>query len=314
MNGRLEAEKQYLEITKQIYYGGQNRSDRTKVGTRSIFAPRMTFNVGDTLPLLTTKKVWYKGVLSELLWFIRGETDLQPLLSDGVSIWTEWAYEKYQNNLFLGVESEELTIEEFEGKIIEDDVFNKEYSLGPVYGKQWRDFGGVDQLQSCINLINNKPHSRRILVSAWNPPEMKYMALPPCHIMYQFYVREMGDIDKKIYPNEKNQVLDIMVYQRSADWFLGVPFNLASYSTLLKIVAKLTDKLPGRMIYNVGDAHIYKNHFEQVSEMLSRESMDDVYPILEISDELTSLDSVHPSQFALKGYKSHSSIKAPIAV
>jgi thymidylate synthase len=295
----MTIEEVYLDTLSTIVRAGSNRFDRTGVGTRSIFNKSISTYVGENIPLLTTKKVWYKGVLAELIWFIRGDTKLRYLLSEGVHIWTPWAFAKYQADVDKQLASP-LTVEEFEDAVLNDDYINDKYSLGNVYGKQWRNFGGVDQLQLCIDGIKKDPHGRRHIVSAWNPAELNKMALPPCHILYQFYVD--GDS------------LDMFVYQRSADWFLGVPFNLASYATLLHIVAKLTNKIPNLMHYTFGDCHVYNNHYEQVKEQLSREIIRDSFAKLKISDDLTSINKIHISQFELTGYKFHPAIKAPIAI
>ena len=219
----------YLDLLKNIMENGVDREDRTGTGTRSIFGTQMRFNLNEGFPLLTTKKVHLKSIIHELLWFISGSTNIKYLQENGVRIWNEWADENGD--------------------------------LGPVYGKQWRDFETpdgrhIDQLSNAIDMIKNHPDSRRIIVCAWNPSDVDKMALPPCHTLYQFYVA--------------NGKLSCQLYQRSADMFLGVPFNIASYSLLTMMVAKECNLQLGDFVWSGGDTHIYKNHFEQVELQLSR--------------------------------------------
>ena len=246
--------KQYLDLIRTVLEKGSTKSDRTGTGTISYFGYQMRFDLADGFPLVTTKKVFLKGIIHELLWFIKGDTNIKYLVDNGVKIWNEWPYKKYsESSEFKGE-----TLEEFVEKIKNDDEFAKKWGdLGPVYGKQWRNFNGVDQLGNIINEIKKNPTSRRLIVSSWNPKDIPFMALPPCHSLYQFYVN-----DGK---------LSLQLYQRSGDIFLGVPFNIASYSLLLMIVADVCGLKPGTFVHTIGDAHIYSNHIDQVNLQLSRE-------------------------------------------
>ena len=221
--------KQYLDLLRHIMDDGTDRGDRTGTGTRSVFGHQMRFNLDDGFPLLTTKKLHLRSIIYELLWFLRGDTNVRYLQENGVRIWNEWA--------------------------------DCNGDLGPVYGHQWRSWpdgkgGTIDQISQVVEQIRNNPESRRLIVSAWNVAEVADMALPPCHLLFQFYVT--GDR------------LSLQLYQRSADTFLGVPFNIASYALLLMMVAQVTGLKPGEFIHTIGDAHIYSNHFDQVREQLSR--------------------------------------------
>ena len=248
--------KQYLDLLKDVLENGEKRQDRTGTGTISKFGYQMRVNLEDGFPLLTTKKVFYRGIFEELFWFLKGETNIKPLAIKNVKIWNDWPYDKYKKSS----EYKNETMEEFIQKICDDDEFaNKWGDLGPVYGKQWRNFGGVDQISELINNLKNNPFSRRHLVVAYNPGEVDKMALPPCHAFFQFYVSADG---KK---------LSCQLYQRSADLFLGVPFNIASYSLLLCMVAQVCGYQPYEFIHTFGDAHIYLDHVDQVKEQLSRE-------------------------------------------
>ena len=260
--------KQYLDLMQDVLDNGEEREDRTGVGTLSIFGTRLVFDQREGFPLLTTKKLHWKSILHELLWFISGGTNTKYLNDNGVSIWNEWA----------------------------DDEGN----LGPIYGKQWRDWGGVDQLQLAIDEIKNNPTSRRILVNAWNVSELDKMALPPCHMMFQLYVTKDG-------------CLDLQIYQRSVDVFLGLPYNIASYSLLLRLIAKTTGKTPRYLIWLGGDTHLYKNHIEQAKTQLKRPYWMYRKPQLYI----TKKDNI--SDYTEKGinlvdYKAYPHIKADIAV
>jgi thymidylate synthase len=297
--------KQYLDLLTKIMDEGVDKGDRTGVGTRSVFGAQARFDLSDGFPLLTTKKVFLKGIIHELIWFVRGDTNIKYLVENGVRIWNEWPYQKYleANNLAKKYPKYtpewEAKMKEFVANIKKDDEFAKKWGeLGPVYGKQWRDFGGVDQLMDIIERIKTNPNDRRMIVSAWNPPEIPKMALPPCHLLYQFYVA-----DGK---------LSLQMYQRSCDTFLGVPFNIASYSLLLMMVAQVTGLKPGTFVHVYGDLHIYSNHFEQVREQLSRESRK--LPIMKINPDVKNIDDFVFEDFSLEGYNPHPTIKAPIAV
>ena len=248
--------KQYLDLVQHVLETGEKRQDRTGTGTISKFGYQMRVNLEDGFPLLTTKKVFYRGIFEELFWFLKGETNIRPLALKNVKIWNDWPYDKYSKSSEFKGE----TMEEFIQKICDDEKFAEKWGdLGPVYGKQWRDFGGVDQITQLIDGLKNNPFSRRHLVVAFNPAEVDKMALPPCHAFFQFYV----SADKK--------KLSCQLYQRSADLFLGVPFNIASYSLLLAMVAQVCGYEPYEFVHTFGDAHIYLDHIDQVKEQLSRE-------------------------------------------
>ena len=299
---------QYHNLMKFILDNGVEKMDRTGVGTRSIFGYQMRFNLSDGFPLLTTKRVHFKSILHELLWFIRGDTNIRYLVSNGVNIWNDWPYQNWLKETGQNVKYQTYSPEwranmkEFVEKIKEDDEFASKYGdLGPVYGRQWRNFDGVDQLAQLIDDLNNNAHSRRLIVSAWNPEDIPVMVksgLPPCHTLFQFYVA-----DGK---------LSCQLYQRSADVFLGVPFNIASYALLTFMIAKVTGFEPGDFVHTFGDAHLYLNHFDQVNEQLSRDS----YPLpnLIINDEAATLFDFLYEDFELRNYQHHPAIPAPVAV
>jgi thymidylate synthase len=263
--------QQYLNFLKHILEHGVERTDRTGTGTRSVFGYQMRFDLSKGFPAVTTKKLHLKSVIHELLWFISGDTNIKYLQDNGVSIWNEWA--------------------------------DAEGNLGPVYGKQWRAWPTasgetVDQLAKLVEQIKTNPHSRRLIISAWNVGELENMALPPCHLLFQFYVA-----DGK---------LSCMLQMRSADAFLGVPFNIASYALLTMMIAQQTDLEPGEFIWSGGDCHIYTNHLEQVALQLTRKPHP--LPQLQFRRRPSSLFDYHFDDFELVNYQSHESIKAPIAV
>ena len=287
--------KQYLDLIRKVLNEGIKKEDRTGTGTISYFGYQMRFDLSEGFPLLTTKKVHLKSIIHELLWFVRGDTNIKYLVDNGVSIWNDWPYKKYSES----PEYKGETMDEFIEKIKTDDEFAKKWGdLGPVYGKQWRDFEGVDQLKNIIEQIRKNPDSRRLIVSSWNPKEVPNMALPPCHSLYQFYV-----IDGK---------LSLQLYQRSGDIFLGIPFNIASYALLLMMVAKVTGLEPGTFVHTIGDAHIYLNHLEQVNLQLSREP----YPLpkMKINRETNNIEDFQYEDFELIDYKCHPRIKGAVAV
>lgn len=262
----------YLLMLNDVLKNGYKSDDRTGTGTISKFGLSATYDLEHSFPLLTTKRIFWKGVVEELFWFLSGDTNANTLKSNGVNIWNEWAAE--------------------------------DGSLGPIYGKQWRDFGGVDQIHNLVSSLAQDPQSRRHIVSAWNPSELSQMALPPCHMMYQFNVRE-------------NKYLDCAWYQRSADMFLGVPFNIASYALLTYIIAHISGYTPGRLTHFIGNAHIYTNHVDQVKEQLSRTPNSP--PTLSFSDSFTSdqfLNNLHSIKnlITLNDYSPHPTIKAQIAI
>ncbi len=263
--------KQYLELLNHTLSHGVEKRDRTGVGTISNFGYQMRFNLQEGFPALTTKKLHLRSIIYELLWFLKGETNLQYLHDNGVSIWDEWA--------------------------------DPQGNLGPIYGYQWRswptaDGRHVDQVSQLIGSLKNNPDSRRHIISAWNVGDIDKMALPPCHVLFHFYVA--------------NGKLSCQLYQRSADIFLGVPFNIASYSLLLMMVAQVTGLEPYEFIHTLGDAHIYLNHLEQVKLQLSREPRK--LPMMKINPSVTSIFDFHYEDFQLEGYDPHPHIKAPIAV
>jgi thymidylate synthase len=287
--------KQYLKMCQDVLENGKFKDDRTKTGTISMFGYQSRYNLEEGFPLLTTKRVFLKGIIHELLWFIAGETNIRPLVLNNVNIWNEWPYEKYKASADYQNES----LEEFVEKIKTDDNFSKKYGeLGPVYGKQWRDFRGFDQLKFIVEEIKRNPLSRRLIVSAWNPAELSEMALPPCHAFMQFYVN-----DGK---------LSLQLYQRSGDIFLGIPFNIASYSLLLMMVAQVTNLIPSEFVHTIGDAHIYNNHLDQIKLQLSREPKK--LPTMKLNPNVKSLFDFKFEDFELENYHPHPRIKGSVAV
>jgi thymidylate synthase len=272
--------QQYHDLLRHILQNGVKKTDRTGTGTISVFGYQMRFNLKDGFPLVTTKKVHTKSIIHELLWFLKGETNIAYLKENGVSIWDEWADENGD--------------------------------LGPVYGKQWRSWEGidgksVDQLEEVLKLLKNTPDSRRIMVSAWNPTELSKMKLQPCHALFQFYVappdEEAGETKGK---------LSCQLYQRSADVFLGVPFNIASYALLTMMIAQECDLDLGDFVWTGGDTHIYSNHLEQVDLQLSREPR--ALPTLAINPDVKSIFDFKYEDFELQNYNPWPAIKAPVAV
>lgn len=285
--------KQYQDLIKDIFENGYETDDRTGTGTIALFGTKLRWDLTKGFPAVTTKKLAWNACIAELIWFLSGSTNVNDLrliqhdsLIQGKTVWDE----NYENQAKdLGYHSGEL---------------------GPIYGKQWRDFGGVDQIIEVVDRIKKLPNDRRQIVSAWNPAELKYMALPPCHMFYQFNVR--------------NGYLDLQWYQRSVDVFLGLPFNIASYATLVHIVAKMCNLIPGDLIFSGGNTHIYMNHVEQCKEILRREPMDLCELQLKFPDEFDEWDTesqvfwlsqfAKPHNFVLNNYVSHPSIKGKMAV
>lgn len=287
--------KQYIDLCNYILNNGVKKDDRTGTGTISVFGYQMRFNLGEGFPLLTTKKVHLKSIIHELLWFISGSTNIKYLVDNDVRIWNDWPYDLYKKSPDFQGE----TIEEFAAKIKESDEFAKKYgNLGPVYGKQWRDFNGVDQLSNLIEQIKTNPNSRRLIISAWNPAEVDKMALPPCHSFMQFYVAEGK--------------LSCQLYQRSADVFLGVPFNIASYALFTMMIAQVCGLEPGDFVHTLGDAHIYLNHLDQVNKQIKRSLRP--LPKMIINPNVKSIFDFKYEDFTLLNYNPHSGIKGKVAV
>jgi thymidylate synthase len=263
--------KQYLDLMRQVRDHGHRKDDRTGTGTLSIFGHQMRFDLADGFPLVTTKKLHLRSIIYELLWFIRGDTNVRYLRDNKVTIWDEWADETGD--------------------------------LGPVYGAQWRswparDGSAIDQLAGVISRIRSNPDSRRLIVTAWNPADVDRMALPPCHCLFQFYVAEGR--------------LSCQLYQRSADIFLGVPFNIASYALLTHMIAQVTGLKPGTFVHTLGDAHLYLNHLDQADEQMKRTPLP--LPRLVIKRDVTSIDDFRFEDFEIVNYQSHPHIAAPVAV
>ncbi len=263
--------KQYLDLMRHVFENGTVKEDRTGTGTKSVFGYQMRFNLDEGFPVVTTKKLHLRSIIHELLWFLKGDTNIRYLKENGVRIWDEWA--------------------------------DEEGELGPVYGHQWRswptpDGGTIDQISQVVEAIRTNPDSRRLIVTAWNPAEVDKMALPPCHAFFQFYVA-----DGK---------LSCQLYQRSADIFLGVPFNIASYALLNMMVAQVTGLRAGEFIHTLGDAHLYSNHMEQAELQLSRKPLP--LPTMKINPDVSDIFKFEFSDFELENYESYSHIKAPVAV
>lgn len=289
--------KQYHELLRLILEKGTQRQDRTSTGTISYFGHQLRFDLSEGFPLLTTKKVHFKSVAHELLWFIQGSTNIRPLVLNDVRIWNEWPYQKYVQSPDFKGES----MLEFVEKIKQDEDFAEKYGdLGPVYGKQWRDFNGTDQLKELIDGIKLNPFSRRHIISAWNPPEIDRMALPPCHMLMQFYVSS----DRK--------KLSCQLYQRSADVFLGVPFNIASYALFTHMIAQVCDLEAGDFVHTFGDVHIYMDHLEQVELQLQRTPK--ALPKLVLNPEIKRIEDFTFADISIEGYDPYPLIKAKVSV
>jgi thymidylate synthase len=330
-------DKKYQDLLQDILDNGVHKSDRTGTGTISVFGRQIRHNMKQGFPILTTKKVAWKGVVSELLWFLTGQTNIAFLLKHNNHIWDGDAYKNYAAKTSLDVDGQ-YTKEEFIERIQTDDEFAKKWgNLGPIYGKQWRKWDGsngrIDQIDNLINELKTNPDSRRLMVSAWNVGELEQMTLPPCHYGFQIYTRDLDEtervvlMDKKLgvtenlpaYYTEDEMVkhnipkraISLMWNQRSVDTFLGLPFNIASYGLLLHIIANEVNMVPDELIGNLGDTHLYSNHIEQAKEQISREPFD--LPTLNTNAKIDGICCNIPDDFILEGYQSHPAIKAPLS-
>jgi thymidylate synthase len=344
-------DKQYQELLRTILEYGVDKKDRTGTGTKSIFGYTVRHNMKNGFPLLTTKKMAFKTMVTELLWFLRGDTNIKYLVENGCHIWNGDAYKSYckiagsveEPDYDIHVDDPNqnctrlMTKEEFINKIKTDDDFVKKWGeLGPIYGKQWRNwveesehidgvsymkYNGIDQVANLINDLKTNPDSRRLMVNAWNVGELDQMVLPPCHYGFQVYTRELSleerqeickhDVDSHIKLDSlrvPKRMLSLMWNQRSVDTFLGLPFNIASYGLLLKLIAKEVNMVPGELVGNLGDVHLYNNHLEQAKEQLSREPME--LPSVKIGNLDLLLGY---AEIELENYKSHPTIKAPLS-
>ena len=311
-------DRQYKELLYHILHYGIEKQDRTGTGTKSTFGWQIRHNMSDGFPLLTTKKMAFKTMVTELLWFLRGDTNIKFLVDNDCHIWDGDAYKNYLKEV-AALDFSVPIKEEFISKIKTDDKFAKQWGeLGPIYGRQWRKWGGLqdltdddkpiylDQIANLINELKTNPDSRRLMVSAWNVGELDQMILPPCHYGFQCYVRD-------------GKYLSLMWNQRSVDTFLGLPFNIASYGLLLEIIAKTVNMVPDQLIGNLGDVHLYNNHIEQAKEQISRSSFElpklKMNPIFLANLEHKGLDEAVNGQvnFELENYQCHPSIKAPLS-
>ena len=291
--------KQYLDMCRYILEHGEDRPDRTGTGTRSVFGYQTRYDLREGFPFLTTKKMCLRPIAEELLWFIKGDTNIKYLVDRNVKIWNEWPYEDFKKSEDFNGE----TLEEFVEKIKNDDEFAKKHgNLGPVYGAQWRNFNneGTDQLVKLIDSLKNNPFSRRHIISAWNPSQVDEMALPPCHTLMQFYV------------SSDQKYLSCQLYQRSADTFLGVPFNIASYALLTCMLAQVCGYEPKEFIHTIGDAHIYKDHFDVVKTQIEREPLP--LPHLVLNKDIDNLFDFKIEDIKLEGYQSHGPLKGKVSV
>ncbi|WP_077621787.1 thymidylate synthase [Sediminibacillus massiliensis] len=316
-NGELA----YLDLCRKVLEEGNKKGDRTGTGTYSLFGHQMRFDLQEGFPLLTTKRVPFRLIASELLWFLKGDTNIRYLLEHNNNIWNEWAFKRWiESEKYSGPDMRDFgrrsqhdpdfqkvyqnEMEKFKDKILTDESFAEEFGeLGSVYGRQWRDWktskgDSIDQLKQVIEAIKTNPDSRRHIVTAWNPEDVPTMALPPCHTLFQFYVAEGK--------------LSCQLYQRSGDIFLGVPFNIASYALLTHLIARECGLEAGEFIHTIGDCHIYSNHVEQIHTQLSRQPYE--LPLLKIKDDKGSIFDIEMEDLEIVEYQSHPAIKAPVAV
>ena len=321
---------QYQNLIKTILEHGVSKSDRTGTGTKSIFGYTIRHNMAEGFPLLTLKKMAYKSMATELKWFLKGRTDLRYLLQNGCHIWTGDAYSVYERTHQWDLDNDYVDVKEFEKLILEDDDFNKLWgNLGFIYGKQWRDFNGVDQIKDLIHNIKQDPDSRRLMVNAWNASDLIYMKLPPCHYGFQIYTTELTDderikifckkLGKSLHYADNMKVSDLPVNipsrkisliwnQRSVDTFLGLPFNIASYGLLLELIAAEVNMVPDQLVGSLGDTHLYNNHIEQSLMITDREPLE--LPSIKLNNI-----NILKGEFDLEvlDYQSHSTIKAPLS-
>ncbi len=345
----------YHELLKDILENGTKKADRTGTGTISVFGRQLRYDMGNGFPLLTTKRLHTKSIFYELLWFLQGDTNIKYLAENGVGIWNEWPYKKYcenylkENPAFGGpYEEKQLTQDEFVEKIISDPEFAEKWGdLGPVYGKQWRDFNGVDQIAQVIEKLRNKPDDRRIMVSAWNPAELDNVALPPCHYGFQLWTRELTTKERlewaknayanlvsaegweNLFADEAGAIewfdsydigkhaprrkVSLMWNQRSTDCGLGLPFNIASYAALLTMFAQQANMIAGELICNSGDTHIYLNHIEQIKTQLERDVKKYNAPMLKLT-KADDISSYKFSDFEIVDYQADPNIKMQVSV
>jgi len=339
-------DRQYKELLDHILHFGVEKKDRTGTGTKSIFGWQIRHNMKEGFPLLTTKKMAWKSIVTELLWFLRGDTNIKFLLDYDCHIWDGDAYKRYERARTWELQ-DTPPMNEFIKQIKEDETFRKTWGeLGPIYGRQWRDWNGIDQIQNLIEQLKTNPDSRRLMVSAWNVGELDQMVLPPCHYGFQVYTRELSKEEKLQYirsrftpitsdeeqinisKNMPTRAISLMWNQRSVDTFLGLPFNIASYALLLEIIAKEVNMVPDELIGNLGDTHLYLNHIEQAKEQISRTPYD--LPSVQITERNWYLHkkvkehlgektfsekilSYRPDCFELLNYQCHPKIKAPLS-
>ena len=342
-------DKQYQLLLQDILDNGSNKKDRTGTGTLSVFGKQIRHKMSDGFPLLTTKKMAFKTMVTELLWFLKGDTNIKFLVNNGCNIWNGDAWANYQRKIIEKFKDNSMitgyaptSIEKFIEKIKTDDKFAKEYGeLGPIYGKQWRSWEtydnekppylDVDQIANLISELKTNPDSRRLMVNAWNVGELDQMILPPCHYGFQVYTRELSleeRLDVSSYSdleltrtrathndldeiNTPKRAISLMWNQRSVDTFLGLPFNIASYGLLLKIIAKEVNMVPDELIGNLGDIHLYSNHIEQAKEQIDREPFE--LPTLNIYGDVDDIAHYEISDLKIKNYQSHPTIKAPLS-
>ena len=343
-------DSKYQDLLQDILDNGVVKTDRTGTGTISVFGRQIKHKMSQGFPLLTTKKMAWKTMVTELLWFLRGDTNIKYLVNNGCHIWDGDAYKNYQKNMteWFGNESQ-LTKELFIDKIKTDDEFAKKWGeLGPIYGRMWRKFdedsyGGIDQIQNLINDLKTNPDSRRLMVTAWHPGYNEHVVLPPCHYGFQVYTRKLtgeerwdlleskvgkerfklmvddivpfgGGLSEELQSNKiPERALSLMWNQRSVDTFLGLPFNIASYGLLLEILAKEVNMMPEDLIGNLGDVHLYSNHIEQAKEQINREPFKNLPTLKILNTDVDDVAHYEILDFELCGYESHSSIKAPIS-